>query len=399
MTSKKTQTVLAVMVIGGGLLLIGIAGMFVYTVSTAKVLHSTAEGVPSVSALTPAPMWTDAVTDARQIVRDSLVEQNLPGLSVAVGVGGDLVWAEGFGWADLDTLAPVLPDTRFRLGTASTVLTSAAAGLLIEQNQLRLDESIRTWVPEFPEKPWPVTLRAVMGHTAGMRNDGGDEGPLYGEPCGRPADGVRLVGDYPLRVEPGTEYRFSSYGWILVSAAIEAASGESMLAYMRRNVFEPLGMHDTKADALDDPAPNLATSYFPRMSAEPRYGLHGLRPVNYSCYAGASVFVSTSSDLVRFGLGVTNGTLLQPATRDLLQTTQRLSSGQETGYGLGWDLETVELAGVPTRWTGHEGTVLGGMVASLLVFPDRGLVVAVLSNISYADTETLGVRIAEAFSR
>jgi hypothetical protein len=123
-----------------------------------------------------------------------------------------------------------------------------------------------------------------------------------------------------------------------------------------------------------------------------------MRPLEYSCYAGASVFVSTPSDLVRFGLAVTGGRLVKPATAQLLQTSLRLPSGEETGYGLGWDLETVTVAGNQRRLIGHDGDTLGGMVASLMTFPD-GLVVAVTSNISYADTYAVGLKVAEAFAK
>jgi CubicO group peptidase (beta-lactamase class C family) len=108
--------------------------------------------------------------------------------------------------------------------------------------------------------------------------------------------------------------------------------------------------------------------------------------------------VSTPSDLVRFALAINSGRLLQPATVRLLQTPQRLPSGQETGYGLGWDLETVALAGKQTLLVGHDGDSLGGMVASFMTFPEYGIVVAVTSNISYADTSSLAVKIAQAFA-
>jgi CubicO group peptidase (beta-lactamase class C family) len=124
-----------------------------------------------------------------------------------------------------------------------------------------------------------------------------------------------------------------------------------------------------------------------------------MREIDLSCYAGASVFLSTPSDLVRFGLAIDTGTLLQPATVQLLQTSQRLPSGAETGYGLGWDLETVTLMGGPTTVAGHDGHVLGGPVASLLSFRERGIVVAVASNTSYADTFVLATKIAEAFAK
>ena len=236
-----------------------------------------------------------------------------------------------------------------------------------------------------------------MGHIAGMRNDGGDEGPLFGENCERPADGVRLIADGELRFEPGTEYRYSNYDFIVVSAAIESAAGEPFLTYMQKQIFEPLGMTHTRADSATKPFAR-AIPYFPRFAGDPRYGPDEMRPIDYSCYAGSSVFLSTPSDLVRFAQAFNSGKLLQPATAQLLQAPQRLSSGQETGYGLGWDIETVTLGGKPTKWVGHDGQSLGGMVASLMTFPEQGIVVAVIANTSYADTESLGLKIAQTFA-
>jgi CubicO group peptidase (beta-lactamase class C family) len=123
-----------------------------------------------------------------------------------------------------------------------------------------------------------------------------------------------------------------------------------------------------------------------------------MRDIDTSCYAGAAVFLSTPSDLARFGMAINEGKLLTRETVQLLQTSQRLSSGEETGYGLGWDIETVTLAGEQTRVVGHDGDLLGGMVASLLTFPEYGMVVAVTSNISYAETFTLGARLAQSFA-
>jgi CubicO group peptidase (beta-lactamase class C family) len=394
----RTETWLALFVLAIGLLIAGILGLWTYMGATATPLHPSTQGVPSVARSDPSPDWADAVGQARQIARADLTEQNLPGLSVAVGVGGVIVWAEGFGWADLENRVPVTPGTRFRIGTASKAITSAAVGLLLERGRLALDEEIRTHVPEFPRKPWPVTLRQLMGHLAGVRTDGGDEGPLFTPRCERPIEALPFFADRPLLFEPGTQYRYSSYGWILVSAAVEAAAGEPFLTYMRQQVFEPLGMDDTRADSATSAIADRATPYFPRFAADPRYGLHLMRGIDLSCYAGASVFLCTASDLVRFGLAVNGGTLLQPATVQLLQTSQRLASGEETGYGLGWDLETVTLAGEPTTAVGHDGEVLGGMVASLMTFRERGIVVAVASNISYADTPAVALKIAQAFA-
>lgn len=374
-----------------------IMGLFVYMSATAVPLHPNANDVTSVAAATPVQQWTEAVEQARHIVRAHLTEKNLPGLSVAVGAADDIVWAEGFGWANLENKVPVSPEMRFRIGTASTALTSAAVGLLLEKGRLKLDEKIQTYVAEFQEKQWPATLRQVMGHVAGVRSDGGDEGPLFAERCDRPVEALQYF-DSTLRFEPGTEYRLSRFGWILVSAAVEAAAGEPFLLFMRRQIFEPLGMEHTDAGVASEPAPDVATSYFPKFAADPRYGPDPMRPIDLSCYAGAGAFLSTPSDLVRFAVGITRGKLLQPATVQLLQTSQRLSSGTETGYGLGWDLETATVAGKQTAVIGHDGDVLGGMVSSLMTFPEYGIVVAVTSNTSYADTNSLAIKIAEAFA-
>jgi len=399
MAKRRIEIWLAVIVGGIGLVLAAILGLFAYISLTSTPLHPDPRAVSSVTHSTAVPKWVEAVDRARQIARANLAEQNLPGLSVAVGADGDIVWAEGFGWADIEKRAPVAPETRFRIGTASTALTSAAAGLLLQQGRLKLDEVIQAYVPAYPDKQWPTTLRQVMGHLAGVPSDGGDEGPLFTKHCERPADAVQYFAKNSLRFEPGTDYRYSRYGWILVSAAVEAAAGEPFLTVMQKQIFEPLKMNDTIADSASEAIPNRATAYFPRFAANPRYGPDLMRDVDYSCYAGSSVFLSTPSDLVRFAMAINSGRLLQPATVQLLQTSQRLASGEETGYGLGWDLETVALGGEQTRVIGHDGDSLGGMVASLMTFPEQRIVVSVTSNISYADLSGLAVKIAEPFAQ
>lgn len=387
---------LVIAAVGAGLLPTAILGLWGYMIATKTPLHPKAEDVPSVTRSAPLPKWAVVAEQARQAARAGLLEQNLPGLSVAVGVDGDIVWAEGFGWANLESRVPVAPDTPFRIGTASKALTSAAVGLLLEQGRLKLDDEIQSYVPGFPKKQWPVTLRQVMGHLAGIRNDNGDEESLS-ERCERTEDGLKRFADARLLYEPGTVYHYSTYGWILVSAAVEAAADEPFFTFMRSMVFEPLGMNDTKSDSGSAPIPDKAVFYFPRFAGDPVYGPQEPREVDYSCLSGASAFLSTPSDIVRFVMAINGGRLLQPATVQLLQTSQRTASGAETGYGLGWDLETVTLAGEPAKVIGHDGELMGGPVSSFMAFPDRGIVVAVMSNTAYADTASLALKIAQVF--
>lgn len=370
---------------------------------TAPPLHADPQAAPSVQSATPLPRWADAVKQAQQIARAALADQDLPGLSIAVGVSSGegsepaIVWAEGFGWANVEQRVPVAPGTRFRIGHTSKALTSAAAGLLVEQRRLRLDEEIQTYVPQFPRKPWPVTVRQLMAHTAGIRHYRDTEwGDRPSGHCERASEGLEIFAGDPLLFEPETQYKYSTFGWILVSAALEAAAGEPFFTVMRRQVFEPLGMAGTIADSTSTPVTDLTTFYESAVITNNR---QPAPTVDYTCFAGASGFLSTPSDLVRFGMAMNAGRFLQRDTVSMLQTTQLLSSGAETAYGLGWMLENLTLAGRPARAAGHASRTPVGGSTSFLTFPDRGLVVAVTTNIGFADTKQVAVRVADVFAQ
>ena len=394
--TRRTQVWLAVIVLVVSVPLVAVLGLWGYMSATATPLHPNAPDVTSVTRAAPLPRWAEAVEQGRQLVRAGLTTQNLPGLSVAVGVGGELVWAEGFGWADLETRVPVAPEMQFRTGGASMALTSAAVGLLLEKRRLHLDDEIQTYVPAFPKKEWPITLRQLMAHLSGVRSDAGDEEPLSG--CERTEQGLSRFAERPLLFEPGTRYRYSTYGWILVSAAVERAADAPFFVFMRREIFKPLGMNDTTPDSVTTQLPSRPAFYYPRYHGDNRYGPEPARSGDYSCFAGAGGILSTPSDLVRFGIAVNGGTFLQPATVRVLQTPERLASGEDTGYGLGWDLETVSLAGETTRSVGHDGEYFIGGSTSFITFPELGIVVALMTNTTYADTSSVALKIAQTFA-
>lgn len=364
-----------------GVLFAAALGIVTFLRAMKTPLYRSPQEVPSIQQPAPTREWAAAAALAQQRARAAVVEQNLPGLSIAVGAGNRLVWAEGFGWADIEKRVPVTPRTRFRIGHVSKALTSAAAGLLLEEDRLHLHDEIQKYVPAFPAKPWPITLRQLMGHLSGVRHYS-DQDPLPTTHCERASDALGTFANDPLRFEPETQYGYSAYGWVLVSAAVEAAAGEPFFAFMRRRIFAPLGMADTTSDAPTGSDPAVATPY-DRLD-------HGFTPeparvADYSCRMGAGGFVSTPSDLVRFGLAMGHGTLLKPETVTMLQTPQELRSGERTSYGLGWMLDRMELADGSVRMAGHPSRSLVGGATSFWTLPDRGIVVAVTVNVSFAD--------------
>ena len=389
--------------IGLGALVVFLAGLGIYTfvMAVSTKLHPNPKDVPSVALAAPSPKWAGAVAQGRQLARAGLVQQNLPGLSVAVGVGGEIVWAEGFGWADMEKRVPVAPGMRFRIGHASKSLTSAAVGLLLEKGQLRLEDEIQTYVPEFPRKPWPVTLRQLMGHVAGVRHYESEEDSTPTAHCDRAIEGLNRFADHPLRFEPDSQYGYSTFGWVLVSAAVEAAAKEPLSTFMSAQVFTPLGMTATTFESLSrtsEPMPDRVTFYQRRFTGDGGEGVVPATAVDYSCFAGAGAILSTPSDLVRFGMAINGGKLLQPDTVTKLQTPQLLTSGKETEYGLGWMVEEVTLAGEPTRLVHHASRSLKGGTTSFMTFPARGMVVAVTANIANAITRDIAMNIAQGFA-
>ncbi len=165
---------------------------------------------------------TGPIEQAGNYVRDLMKKQSLPGFSAAVAIDGKLVWTEGFGEADLESHVPVRTTTKFRLGSVSKLLTAAAVARLYEDGRLDLDLPVQRYVPSFPQKQYPITTRQLAGHLAGIRHYR-DSDPLYSAKYYKTVlEGLTIFQDDPLLFEPGTKYEYSSYGYNLLSAVVEA---------------------------------------------------------------------------------------------------------------------------------------------------------------------------------
>jgi CubicO group peptidase (beta-lactamase class C family) len=365
---------------------------------SATPVHEDAAAVPSTAAAAHADRYPGPLEESRRLARALVVRDNLPGLSVAVAVDGEIVWAEGFGWADSDRRTPVTPLMRVRLGALSKPLTAFAAALLHDRGSLDLDAPVQRYVPAYPKKQWTVTTRELMGDVAGVhrvRGDNNDAMPV--EHCASLADAVALFAGDPLLFEPETEHRYSIYGWILVSAVVEGAAEEPFARFMARQVFEPLSMERTVVSETKDL--EGVTSLSPQSLFGRRLGVKEASPPDYSCLAGAGAFLSTPTDLVRLGSAMRKPGLLKADTIAAFQTPTRLASGESTTYALGWTVRSVQLAGKPTRLASHRGSPWGGSV-SLLTFPDLGLAIAAAANITDASgVYPFALQVAETFAK
>jgi len=313
--------------------------------------------------------YTEAVESSRQAIWDRMAAGSVPGLSVAVWAEGELQWAEGFGFADLEQRVPVEPETKFRIASISKALAAAGVGVLMQEGRLDLDLPVQSYVPGFPEKQWPLTTRQIAGHLGGVRHYNGNEfasSVAYDDVV----EALDIFADSPLQSEPGTEYSYSTYGWNLVSAVMQGAAGEPFLDFMRSRVIEPLGLDETIAEHVDSLIPGRARFY---QNSEGRL-VNAPYVDNSNKWAGGG-YLSTARDMVRYGASYLTNEILAPQTVAELWTPMRPTEGTSI-YGIGWNHDLRD--GVDTAW--HTGGAMGGTTI-LIIQPERGIVVALLTNL------------------
>ncbi|UCF41857.1 MAG: beta-lactamase family protein [Gemmatimonadota bacterium] len=343
---------------------------------------------PPEAAGVASSRYAAQIDSARALVQAFMATHDVVGLSVAVGAQGEMVWTEGFGYADLENRSPVTPATKFRIGSIAKSLTSVALGQLYEGGRLDLDAPVQRYVPSFPEKRAPITTRQLAGHIAGVRHY--DDGEFYSA-VRYPslAAGLAIFADDTLLYEPGTRYRYSTYGWNLIAVVIEGASGEDYRSYMREHVLEPLGLHGTVEDD-----PEAIVPWRSRFYERAEDGTIVNAPYVDNLYKlAAGGYLSTARDITRFGCAMVRSVPLQPETVRLLWTSQQTADGELTGYGIGW---RVGLDRDDRRVVSHSGGSVGGR-SMLLIYPDGDVVVVVTANTTPLDYRGLPEELAALF--
>jgi CubicO group peptidase (beta-lactamase class C family) len=254
------------------------------------------------------------------------------GLSLAFQIG-DSVWARGFGWADVENRVPATPHSSYRLASITKSMTACAVFQLHEQGKIDLDADIRTYVPDFPAKPFPVTVRQLLQHLGGITHYKNRDVELHIKEHKTTAEAIAIFGDYDLVAEPGTKYSYSTYGYCLLGAAIESASGKTYGNYMRDHVWAPLGMADTRMDDPTAVIPNRVRGY---RLVDGQLAHSEFVDIS-SRFAGGGTR-GTVLDLLKFARGYQSGRIVSRASIEAMTAPGVTRDGQATYYGCGWDL-------------------------------------------------------------
>lgn len=268
-------------------------------------------------------------------------EQGLVGLAVAI-VHEDQITELTFGFADREEKVPVSGDTLFRWASISKPLTAIAAMQLVEAGRLDLDKDVRDYVPEFPEKPWPITSRQLMQHRGGVvhyRNGPvvRTEGIEYEaeHPFADTVTALDLFKDSPLVAEPGTKHAYSTHGYMLLGAVVQRAGRAPFHQQVEKRIARPLGMTTLRPDYQWESMEHRAIGYL-KLGEDIRRSPD--TDVSWKLPGGG--YLSTIGDLARFARGVANGETLSAKSWTAMFTPQ-VAPETEAGhvqYGLGFGI-------------------------------------------------------------
>jgi CubicO group peptidase (beta-lactamase class C family) len=309
-----------------------------------------------------------------------------PGCALGIVHAGALAYTRGYGLANLEYGIPITPASVFHVASVSKQFTATAIALLDREGKLSLDDDVRRYLPELPTYSAPITLRHLILHTSGLRDQwdllylaGWREADLKTN-----ADVLALArAQREVNFQPGTAWAYSNTGYTLLALVVERVTGQSLRAYADAALFQPLGMtathfHDNHREVVRDRAYAYA----------PKGDRFEISIPNFDTVGATSLF-TTVEDLARWA---TNFFEPRIADRDFiaqLTTPGALATGQRLNYAFGLGLG--DFHGL--RMVGHSGGD-AGYRARITSFPQQQLAVIVLCNLSTMDPERLALQVA-----
>ncbi|MGO4920595.1 serine hydrolase domain-containing protein [Maribacter spongiicola] len=328
------------------------------------------------------------LVNADFLLQELIKHNKAPGIAITVLKDGKSIFQKGYGYADLEQKQFIHPKkTIFRIASVSKPVAATALAYMVQDGLIDIDESFYTYLPDYPKKEWDFTIRHLASHTAGIRVYKGKEYGLN-EPLSI-KEGLDIFKNDPLVYEPGTEYLYNSFDWVMISAAMQEASGIPFEEYVQEKVLNPLGMKNTcipkshsdlnQRQTGEDvnfistsEKQDLVTKFYTK-------GITGFRkaiPVdNFYKLAGGG-YLSSSEDIAKFGQAFLDKKVeISEEILNQFLTSQQVE-GNSTYYGLGWQVSE-DAKG--RKFFGHVGNGVGGY-ANFFVYPEEQLVFSILIN-------------------
>ena len=294
-----------------------------------------------------------------------------PGAAAIVVKDGQTLLRKGYGLANVELGVPIQPEMVFRIGSVTKQFTSAAVLLLEQDGKLKRDDEITRFLPDYPTKGRHITIEHLLTHTSGIKPY--TSLPEFWKTQALDATLEELIGafkDQPMDFAPDEKYAYNNSGYVLLGAIIEKASGEKYADFVRKRIFEPLGMTRTAYESTGAITIGRVSGY-----GKDKDTIVNAPYLSMTKPFSAGSLTSTVDDLARWDASLYTEKLLTAASKERMWTAHRLANGESTKYGYGWAISEYE--GHPI--VAHGGGI-NGFVCHVMRLPQDRVYVAVLTN-------------------
>lgn len=315
---------------------------------------------------------TEAIASFIDFATKQMKADRIPGLSIGF-MKDDHFWTQGLGYSDLENQVLAKPQSSYRMASISKTFTAIAVLQLVEAGKIELDKEVQIYVPYFPRKKWPITVRQLLGHLGGISHYNSDE-EQHIKVHKNTKEALEIFQHFDLVAEPETKYHYSSYGYNLLGAVIEVASDQSYGDYITEHIFKPLGMTDSRPESPRDLIPHRVRGY---RLVDSR--IQNSEFIDISSRFAAGGTRSTVVDLLKYARAICEGRLLKKETWKVMFTPIATKNGYLIRRGMSWNV---------SPWKGHFQVSHGGSqpetITYLLIFPTERFAAAVCANLERA---------------
>jgi D-alanyl-D-alanine carboxypeptidase len=314
---------------------------------------------------------SELIAATRKKVEQDVAADRFAG-AVLIAKNGKATFEEAYGLADRARKIPNTVKTRFRVGSMNKMFTAVAILQLVEAGKVALNDPLGKYLPDYPNKEvaTKVTIQHLLTHTGGTGDIFGPQFDAHRLQLHRLQDYVNLYGSRDLKFDPGAQWEYSNYGFILLGVVIENVSKENYYDYVRTHIYEPAGMNSTGAEPEDRPVTDRSVGYTKTEPAGDWQTNVDTLPYRGSSAGGG---YSTVEDLLKFANALAQNKLLNAHYTELLTTGKVDTPNGRYAYGF------LDYTINGTHCFGHSGGA-PGMNGNLEICPGPGYVVAVLAN-------------------
>lgn len=317
---------------------------------------------------------SESSDEASKIIKALVDEKGIVGVAAGYSINGELIWSEAQGYSSREEKEVISLHTRLRTASMAKSMTAIAIMQLVEQGLLDLDKPIQTYLPDYPQKKrGPFTTRHLLSHTTGMEGYASSKEAETTNEYPSLEQAMNVFQDRELAFEPGSEYNYTTYGYVVLGRVIEVLSGSSYEDYMQEHIWNVLGMQNTGVDRYLENKEHHSNLYHKkRKKAKLR------KPNNLSNRIPGGGFYSTVGDMLLFGNAILDNTLISKKSLD--EMLKVASPGKEGNqYGLGFFLYGPK--GQENVVFGHSGGQTGAS-SQLFIHSRTNTVVVVMANTS-----------------